>query len=67
VPLWQYPGMHEPTPWVVAAVAQVDAVSTGAPLSRSSRITLNFYPDRVAGGVPTLEAMVRDGVYRSQF
>jgi hypothetical protein len=28
---------------------------------------LNFHPDRLAGGVTTLEAMARDGVVRSQF
>jgi hypothetical protein len=28
---------------------------------------LNFHPDRLAGGVTTLEAMARDGTVRSQF
>ncbi|WP_245735650.1 DUF3626 domain-containing protein [Pedococcus cremeus] len=42
-------------------------MSTGQPLDRSLRVTLNFHPDRVAGELLTLEAMVRDGVYRSQF
>lgn len=59
--------MHEPTAWVAAAVAHVDAVSAGQPLDRSLRVTLNFHPDRDAGGLLTLEAMARDGVYRSQF
>jgi len=31
------------------------------------RVTLNFHPDRPAGGLLTLEAIVRDGRYRSQF
>jgi hypothetical protein len=31
------------------------------------RVTLHFHPDRVVGGVPILELMARDGVYRSQF
>lgn len=59
--------MHEPTAWVTAAITHVDAVSAGQPLDRSFRVTLNFHPDRVAGGLQTLEAMNRDGVYRSQF
>lgn len=59
--------MHEPTTWVTAAVSHVAAISTGPPLDRSLRVTLNFHPDRVAGDVTTLEAIVRDGVYRSQF
>ncbi len=59
--------MHEPTAWVTAAVAHVDAASTGTPLDRSVRVTLNFHPDRTAGGLLTLEAMANDGAYRSQF
>jgi len=59
--------MHEPTAWVAAAIAHVDALSVGAPLQRSARVTLNFHPDRAAGDLLTLEAMVRDGAYRSQF
>ena len=31
------------------------------------RLTLNFHPDRLVRGVPILEALARDGVYRSQF
>jgi hypothetical protein len=41
--------------------------SAGGPLDRSARITLHFHPDRFSGGVSVLEAMLRDGVYRSQF
>jgi hypothetical protein len=33
----------------------------------SLRVTLNFHPDRIAGGRPILDAMAADGVYRSQF
>lgn len=57
----------EASQWASAAVAHVDGTSTGAPLDRSSRITLNFHPDRGADGLLTIETMVRDGVYRSQF
>jgi hypothetical protein len=36
-------------------------------LDPESRVTLNFHPDRLAGGLLVLEAIGRDGVYRSQF
>ena len=57
----------EPTQWVRAAVAHVDTRSDGPPMDRALRVTLNFHPDRLAGGGLTIEALVRDGVYRSQF
>ncbi|SDP67327.1 DUF3626 domain-containing protein [Lentzea jiangxiensis] len=44
------------------AIAHVDARSTGGPLPRDLRVTLNFHPGR---GV--LARIARDGVYRSQF
>ncbi|MBC2868413.1 DUF3626 domain-containing protein [Streptomyces mexicanus] len=50
-----------------AAVHHVAALSAGEPLARGSRITLNFHPDRLAGGLPVLEALARDGAYHSQF
>ncbi|NHN57194.1 DUF3626 domain-containing protein [Calidifontibacter sp. DB0510] len=56
-----------PSRWAVAAVAHVDALSVGEPLDRSLRVTLNFHPDRSAGELLTIEALARDGVYRSQF
>ncbi|MFC9642357.1 DUF3626 domain-containing protein [Streptomyces mirabilis] len=31
------------------------------------RITLNFHPDRLVGGLPILEVLARDGAYVSQF
>jgi hypothetical protein len=30
-------------------------------------VTLHFHPDRLVAGVPILQLMARDGVYRSQF
>jgi len=33
----------------------------------SLRVTLNFHPDRPGNDLLTLEAMARDGHYRSQF
>ncbi|WP_369393888.1 DUF3626 domain-containing protein [Streptomyces sp. CG1] len=48
----------------------LDHVATGLsgpPLDPGLRITLNFHPDRVSGGLPILEALARDGAYHSQF
>lgn len=59
--------MRGATACVAAAVAHVNAVSVGHPVDRAFRVTLNFHPDRDANGRLTLEAMARDGVYRSQF
>lgn len=36
-------------------------------MERRTRITLQFHPDRDFGGISVLEAILRDGVYRSQF
>ncbi|MFJ4875482.1 DUF3626 domain-containing protein [Streptomyces sp. NPDC088745] len=49
------------------ALAHVAALSSGAPLDASVRVTLNFHPDRWARGVPILRALAAAGVYRSQF
>jgi hypothetical protein len=49
------------------AIAHVAARSRGGPLPADLRVTLNFHPDRVAGGMLAIEALARDGVYRSQF
>jgi hypothetical protein len=49
------------------AVEHVLARSTGEPIGSDLTITLNFHPDRSAGGVPILDALRRDGRYRSQF
>jgi hypothetical protein len=49
------------------AVAHVAARSAGLPLDPAVRVTLNFHPDRPYGGLTVLEAMARDGTYRSQF
>ncbi|MER6566940.1 DUF3626 domain-containing protein [Streptomyces sp. NPDC001093] len=48
----------------------LDHVATGVngpPLDPGLRITLNFHPDRVSGGLPILQALARDGAYHSQF
>jgi hypothetical protein len=49
------------------AVAHVAARSSGGPVGPELRVTLNFHPDRWFGGLLVLEAIGRDGVYRSQF
>ncbi len=56
--------------WTAAgrALAHAAARSAGDPIDPTLRVTLNFHPDRLlANGSLVLEAMVRDGVYRSQF
>ncbi len=49
------------------AIAHVEARSFGRPLDSTMRITLNFHPDRLHDGLPILQTLARDGVYRSQF
>lgn len=52
---------------VRTAITHVAERSSGGPLDRSTPVTLHFQPDLMVGDVSTLEAMVADGVYRSQF
>ena len=49
------------------ALAYVAARSVGAGVDPTLRVTLNFHPDRLHRGVPILQALGADGVYRSQF
>ncbi|HEY1641233.1 MAG TPA: DUF3626 domain-containing protein [Streptosporangiaceae bacterium] len=49
------------------AIAHVAARAAGGPVDPALRVTLNFHPDRLAGGQLLLAALARDGVYRSQF
>ncbi len=49
------------------ALARVAAVAEGGPADPSWRVTLHFHPDRLTRGVPILDLLARDGVYRSQF
>ncbi|MFF4504306.1 DUF3626 domain-containing protein [Streptomyces sp. NPDC001401] len=49
------------------ALRHVAARSTGPALAPDLRITLNFHPDRLTGGLPILQALAQDGVYHSQF
>ncbi|MFI6854115.1 DUF3626 domain-containing protein [Streptomyces sp. NPDC050416] len=50
-----------------AALRHVAGGSSGPAVDPEVRITLNFHPDRSAGGVPILVALARDGAYHSQF
>ena len=49
------------------ALRHVTALSAGPAVPPDLRVTLNFHPDRTAGGLPLLRAMAQDGFYRSQF
>ncbi|WP_307844018.1 DUF3626 domain-containing protein [Actinospica acidithermotolerans] len=49
------------------AIAHVEARSAGPALDAALRVTLNFHPDRAAGGVPILAALARERIYSSQF
>lgn len=55
------------SPRARAALRHVAARSSGPAVHPDVRITLNFHPDRPAGGLPILEALLRDGGYHSQF
>lgn len=59
----------DPVPAAQRAIAHVAARSSGGPVDPDLRVTLNFHPDRLVsmGGLLVLEAMGRDGRYRSQF
>lgn len=43
------------------------ALSSGPALDPALRITVNFHPDRAAGGQTVLAVLAEDGMYRSQF
>jgi Protein of unknown function (DUF3626) len=49
------------------AIAHVAALASGGPGDPAWRVTVQFHPDRLAGGAPILLRMADDGVYRSQF
>jgi hypothetical protein len=57
---------HAPRPQE-RAISHVTAQAHRGPMDPTLRVTLNFHPDRLAGRVPILEAMARDGLYHSQF
>ncbi|GAA3228787.1 DUF3626 domain-containing protein [Dactylosporangium siamense] len=49
------------------ALRHVAALSAGPPAEASLRVTLNFHPDRMAGGEPMLRGLAIAGRYLSQF
>jgi hypothetical protein len=50
------------------ALAHVASMSSGPPLDPALPVTLHFHPDRLtSAGEPILDAIGRDGLYRSQF
>ncbi|RZQ63686.1 DUF3626 domain-containing protein [Amycolatopsis suaedae] len=49
------------------ALAHVAARAAGPPIDPARRVVVHFHPERLAGGVPLLAALAKDGVYRSQF
>ncbi|SOD64748.1 Protein of unknown function [Streptomyces zhaozhouensis] len=49
------------------ALRHVAGLAVGGPLDPALPLTLNFHPDRLAGGLPILRRMAEDGVYLSQF
>ncbi|QDP97069.1 DUF3626 domain-containing protein [Microlunatus elymi] len=57
----------EPAGAVGRALAHVASVSSGPPLDRALRVTLNFHPDRITAGQGVLERLAADGRYLSQF
>ncbi|SDP58175.1 Protein of unknown function [Pedococcus dokdonensis] len=59
--------MRDLSTWAREAVDHVSSRVSGPPIDPTLRVTLNFHPDRGHGGLPILEALLRDGCYRSQF
>ena len=55
------------TPRALKALRHVAARSAGPAVGTDLRITLNFHPDRLVGGLPILQALGQDGAYHSQF
>ncbi|HEX6871211.1 MAG TPA: DUF3626 domain-containing protein [Micromonosporaceae bacterium] len=49
------------------AIDHVASRSTGAPIDRTLRVTLNFHPDWITRDGPILAVLAHDRVYRSQF
>lgn len=51
----------------ISALAHVRERSLGGPLAEPVPVTINFHPDALYQGRWVIEALARDGVYRSQF
>lgn len=53
--------------WAAAAIAHVRDRARGGPAPRDLEVDVHLHPDRVLGGRTVLDALVADGVYRSQW
>ena len=49
------------------AIEHVRSLAEGTGVDASLPITVHFHPDRMHAGVPLLDLLSKDGVYRSQF
>lgn len=68
-PRWHHLGMTGDgalSQWARAAMSHIAERADGPAVDRSSRVTLNFHPDRQSGGVTVMEHLATDRVYRSQ-
>ncbi|CAI9417101.1 hypothetical protein ANOBCDAF_03891 [Pleomorphomonas sp. T1.2MG-36] len=52
---------------IASALAHVRDKSLGGPLPGPAAVTINFHPDALHQGRWVIEALAREGVYRSQF
>ena len=52
---------------IAAAMLHVSTKAEGDVLPANASVTLNFHPDAICRGVLMIEALAKDGVYRSQF
>lgn len=52
---------------IASALAHVRDKSLGGPLSGPAAVTINFHPDALHQGRWVIEALAKEGVYRSQF
>lgn len=52
---------------IESALGEIDVAAAMAGLLRAARLTVNFHPDRSAERGTVIEALRRDGIYRSQF
>jgi hypothetical protein len=56
-----------PSSPIASALAHVRDKSLGGPLPGPAAVTINFHPDALHQGRWVIEALAREGVYRSQF
>ena len=59
--------IFEPTAGPARALTHVASLSSGPPVDRTLRVTLNFHPDRTGSGRLLMDRMMADRRYLSQF